>query len=488
MRISRRRFLRTGAGAAAALMLPGTLDLLFASIAHGAERETAGYGPLVPDPQGLLDLPAGFTYVALSTAISGAVDDARFSQKLTDGEPVPCLHDGMGAFEGPDGVTILVRNHELRPGDFPRVDEARARPYDPLGAGGTTTLWVDRERRLLRAFPSLSGTFRNCAGGVTPWGSWLTCEECTYMPGPRDATSQDQRSDVEKPHGYAFEVDARAEGLVEPVPLRAMGRFYREAVAVDPKTGFVYQSEDRDDGLLYRFRPRVIVDREKKPKQLGLGDLAKGGVLEALRIIERPSARTQNRVSRDFETGSRFGVDWVTIPDVDPPMDMERDPTDPSPDPLRRRPRTAPGSVRGQGFQLGAAQFARVEGMIVHKGSLYFCATDGGKELAGQVWRLHLGRQELTLMTEPDDRALIDGPDNLTVAPNGDLVVCEDGQGENFVVGITPAGRFYRIARNALNESELAGACFSPDRRTLFVNVQDPGITFAIRGPWSRRK
>jgi secreted PhoX family phosphatase len=116
-------------------------------------------------------------------------------------------------------------------------------------------LWVDSERRVVRSFPSLSGTFRNCAGGATPWGSWLSAEECTYMPGPPDPMVHDKRPDVSRRHGYIYEVDSRAEGLVDPVPIVAMGRFYHEAVAVDPSTGFVYLTEDRDDGLLYRYRP-----------------------------------------------------------------------------------------------------------------------------------------------------------------------------------------------------------------------------------------
>ena len=104
------------------------------------------------------------------------------------------------------------------------------------------------------------------------------------------------------------------------------------------------------------------------------------------------------------------------------------------------------------------------------------------------MWRLELATGRLSLVLEPDDRALLDGPDNITPAPNGDLIVCEDGQDDNFVIGITPQGRLYRLARNAHGPSEFAGACFAPDGRTLFVNTQDPGITFAIWGPWGTRR
>jgi hypothetical protein len=461
--------------------------VVLARIAEGARLETRGYGPLLRDRAGLLDLPAGFSYRALSTAVLGSTADPRFSQRLSNGEPVPALHDGMGAFRGTNDMTILVRNHEIWPGQGPAVDVARVRPYDRLGTGGTITLWVDSERRLVRSFPSLSGTFRNCAGGVTPWGSWLSCEECTFMPGPLDPHSHDQTPAVSERHGYVFEVDARAERLVEPTPIKAMGRFYHEAAVVDPATGFVYLSEDRGDGLLYRYRPEVVTRGLKRPAQLSVGDLAKGGALEALRIAAIPSALTQNWRSREFVPGRKWGVDWIAIPDIDPEIDMERGPDDREPDPLKRGGRTAPTSTRAQGFRLGAAQFARTEGMLYSKGTVYFCCTDGGEKGAGQVWRLELASQQLSLAVEPNDFALLDGPDNLTVAPNGDLLVCEDGGPDNFLVGITREGRLYRMARNACNGSELCGACFSHDRRTLFLNIQNPGITFAIEGPWGQR-
>jgi secreted PhoX family phosphatase len=287
-----------------------------------------------------------------------------------------------------------------------------------------------------------------------------------------------------------FEVDARAEGLVDPVPIKAMGRFYHEAVAVDPATGFVYLTEDRTDGLLYRYRPDVVTRKTKRPSELVVGDLARGGALEALRIRGKVPARTQNWSPgpSPFRVGRSFRVDWVPIANRDPDVDMDRDQDDSEDDPLRRRGKTAPGSTRGQGMALGAAEFARNEGITQHVGQIYFCATNGGSARAGQVWRLDPRRDVLTLVLEPNSRGLIDGPDNLVAAPNGDLLACEDGREDNFVVGITPRGQLYRFARNAHNRSEFAGACFSPDGRTMFVNVQEPGITFAIWGPWESRR
>ena len=490
-RFGRRRFLKAAAAASAAALVPGTLDALLAGVAHGATARAAGYGPLVQDPQGLLDLPAGFHYRALSAAIMAPKTDPRFADRLDGGDPVPARHDGMATFAGEGGVTILVRNHELDPGQEPVVDPGARRRYDRLGTGGTTTLWIDADRNLKRSFASLAGTIRNCAGGPTPWGSWLTCEECTYMPGPPDRAVHDRRPDVAERHGYVFEVDAHAERLVEPVPIKAMGRFYHEAVAVDPRTGFVYLTEDRVDGLLYRYRPDVVTSGAKRPAELAVGDLAKGGKLEALRIVTRPAAITRNWAEGQpiFPRGKHFDVEWLAIADTDPEVDMERDSEETSiDDPLQRPPRTAPGSMRAQGFRLGAAQFARAEGCCWHGRSLYLCCTNGGREKAGQVWRLDPDDRRLTLLAEPDDRALLDGPDNVCVAANGDLVVCEDGRGDQFVVGLTGHGRFYPIARNAHNQSEFAGACWSPDHRTLFFNIQDPGVTFAVWGPWDERR
>jgi secreted PhoX family phosphatase len=274
------------------------------------------------------------------------------------------------------------------------------------------------------------------------------------------------------------------------VPIVAMGRFRHEAVIVDARTGNVYLTEDREDGLIYRYRPDIPALGGKHPRQMAVGDLARGGTLEALGVQGSPGARTQNWGERApaFQVGVPHQVHWIPLRDVDPDMDMERDPSDPAADALKKRPRTAATSLRSRGYAAGAAQFARNEG-VTHRGrEIYFCATNGGQARLGQVWKLDLDRDDLTLLVEPNDGALLDGPDNITVAPHGDLVICEDGMGENFLNGVTRNGRFYRLARNAFNQREFAGACFSHDGRTLFVNIQEPGLTFAIWGPWKNRR
>ena len=489
------------AAAVAALLVPGRgaapaadpahFDSLLANWSDAAGGRVLGYGPLIRDPAALLDLPAGFRYTLLSTAVldRDRPEEERFAGQLDDGSPTPPEFDGMAAFAGPDSFTILVRNHEMTLSDRPVVDPARRRTYDSLGTGGTTTLWVTPGLRVVKQFASLSGTLINCAGGRTPWGTWISAEECAYVPGPLDPRNADLSPEVSRRHGYLFEVDARATALVDPVPLKAMGRFRHEALAVDPGTGIAYLTEDRPDGIFYRFIPRVVSAGGKRPSALRAGDYARGGTLEALRIVGRPRTLTHNWGERAVAVQQRLRVEWVRIPRADPDGDDTWDPADARPDSSHRKRLAAPGSTRSQGWELGCAQFARAEGITWHRGALYFCCTSGGPAVVGQVWKLDPARGELTLLLESADRNRLEGPDNLCPAPNGDLVICEDSREENYLTGVTSDGRTYHLARNAHTmRREFCGACFSPDGRTLFVNVQQPSMTFAIRGPWEKRK
>ena len=434
--------------------------------AQDGSTDSARSLELMSDEKRILDLPAGFSYHLFSKA----------GEEMDDGLLVPGAHDGMGAFAGRDGRTILVRNHEMDAGAtsdspfgsrralLPKVDLRKL--YDAgsgrrPGLGGTTTLVYDTKARKLELhYLSLAGTYRNCAGGVTPWNSWVSCEEDTSKPNEGGQNSNDP---MEKEHGYNFEVPATEEiGLVDPIPLKAMGRFRHEAIAVDPRSGIVYQTEDRSEGLLYRFIP-------EHP-----GKLSGAGRLEALRIKDQQRADTRNFTESKFKPGIKLAVEWVEVRDVESPDD----------------------DLRYQGyFESGAARFARGEGIWYGRDAIHFACTNGGPAKKGQIWRYFPSAKEgasgeknepghLELFIEPNDGNLVENCDNVTMSPWGDLIICEDGRNPQYLVGVTPEGRTYRFGRN--NISEFAGACFSPDGTTMFVNILSPGMTLAITGPWEK--
>ncbi|MGK7873842.1 MAG: alkaline phosphatase PhoX [Xenococcaceae cyanobacterium] len=437
MALSRRSFFTLVGASAAGAILASPLKKFYARADKGESLLVQGFGPLVPDPNGILDLPKGFQYLAFS----------RTGDTMSDGNPVPNNHDGMAAFPGPKGTTILVRNHELRPNGTPAVIAPDSKKYDQLCKGGTTTLIVEGDRKLIEDFVSLAGTNVNCAGGSTPWGSWISCEESTVTPSNPGADNiLGYSENVSVKHGYNFEVPAGG-GLVNPVPLVAMGRFRHEAVAVDPKTGYIYQTEDRVDGCIYRFRPNQY------------GNL-KEGILEALAIKDMPKADT----ATNFPVGEPKAVEWIKIEDVDPEKD----------------------TLRYEAQEKGAAIFERGEGTCFGNGEVYWTCTNGGNAGLGQIFRYDTVGDTVELFVESPGPGVLDYPDNLTLAPFGDLILCEDGFGEQFLVGVNPDGECYQFARNALNNSEFAGICFSPDGQTMFVNIYQPGITFAIWGPWNK--
>lgn len=418
--------------------------------ARGAVR---GYGPLGLDPAGLLDLPKGFSYRVISA----------FGDRMDDGLVVPDRADGMGCISLDGRRVALVRNHELQArhldtGPVRGASQGLA-AYDHNAAGvalpgGTTTIVYDlASGRVEQQHLSLLGTIRNCAGGVTPWGSWLTCEEDVTRAG----------SGVGRDHGWVFEVPASARRLAEPIPLTAMGRFNHEAAAVDPRTGIVYLTEDRDDSLLYRFLPEAK------------GALARGGRLQALALVEAGITDSRNWNGTDFAQGAWKAVRWVDLDGVESPDD----------------------DLRMRGAAKGALRFARGEGIHYGEGEFYFCCTSGGAAKLGQVMRYRPSRYEgqpqergepgmLQNFVESADTSQLNFGDNLTVAPNGHLIICEDQYTDtvdNHLRGVTPDGRLYAFARLRA-QTELAGACFSPDGSTLFVNVYSPGKTLAITGPW----
>lgn len=426
MKLSRRNFFNLTAASAGSIVLASSLEKFYQRIARGESIESRGFGQLQRDPQNIIDLPPGFKYSWFSAT----------GEVMSDGTRVPPGHDGMATFKGNNGETILIRNHELSPENKLGVVANNSNKYDVVSKGGTTTIIIDKNRRLKQHFVSLAGTNRNCAGGKTMRGSWISCEEDVSTP---------DTAKVSKKHGYNFEVEIDKPSY-SAIPLVAMGRFKHEAISQDPETGYIYQTEDQVDSCFYRFRPT------------NPNNLAQGGILEALTIPEIPKVNT----SINFPQGKPQSVAWVEIEQVDPNED----------------------TVRYEAQSKGAAIFRRGEGTCWGNGDVYWTCTSGGKAGVGQVFRYTPASNTIELYLESPGQQVLDYPDNLTFTPYGHLLVCEDGQDEQFLVGITPQGRCYPLARNAYNNSEFAGVCFSPDGQTLFVNIQNPGVTLAIWGPW----
>ncbi|MBM3794356.1 MAG: DUF839 domain-containing protein [Acidobacteria bacterium] len=449
-----------------------------------------GYGEVKPAGE-LLALPPGFQYSVISYE----------GETMADGFPVPSAMDGMAAFKLSNGNVLLIRNHEIaeagnrlrpRPAASNSTSDGitahlldtdygpRRFAYDPFSGGGTTSIeWDPRTRRKVREHWSLVGTLRNCAGGPTPWGSWITCEE-TLEGSTANGYARE--------HGYCFEVPSTTSpgAPAEAIPLRRMGRFAHEAVAVDPATSIIYETEDQGDvSGFYRYVPAT------KPARAG--DLANdNGRLEMLKV----DAANGYVTCIDQQVGAVLPVSWVAVPNPDP-----------TPQSAAVNGATASVCFQ-QGLNNGGAIFRRGEGCWYSQGKIYFTCTNGGEVGLGQIWMHDPVASTITMVFETPDPHVLDFPDNIAVSPRGGLAVCEDGSGGQRVLGVTPSGEIFEFARNIFNTSETAGVCYSPDGQTMFLNIygrstvrtstrygtvrqipigseaQDKALTVAIWGPW----
>lgn len=414
--------------------------LPLAALARRAQAD--GFGPLVPDPDGLFDLPEGFHYQVVQ----------RRGEAMSDGYLAPGKMDGMACFAGEDGAYVVLRNQELSAGhgDEERgvrgTDPLPPCTHDPAEPGGVVRLVLERETLAIRdSRIVLHGTFMNCAGGTSPWG-WLSCEEIDDR----------YEADARLGHGFVFLVKPTDDGRSRPRPIRRYGRFRHEAAVVVERSLTCYLTEDRSDGCLYRFVP----ESARRPFR---------GVLQALAVKDGERFDTSIGLSQ----GQVLDVHWV---DVEDPLAQAE-------------------TTRAQAQRAGAATFARGEGIAAHGDDVYVCATTGGPNGLGQIFRYRDapggapfdpsvgGTLEVVLQNEDETR--LAQPDNITVAPWGDVVLCEDAyNGNQHLRVLTQEGEVFDLGRNALSSLELAGACFSPDGRVLFVNLQHDGIMLAIRGPF----
>jgi secreted PhoX family phosphatase len=464
-RVTRRSLLSRSAASGVGIALLGNVEGLFGASASAdpgtgrGEPGPAGYGPLVPDSAGILSLPAGFTYTIV--AQSGVT-------KLESGHPTPDDPDGMAAFvrRGGDG-SVLVNNHEIGGSEPNGVPSIPGFTYDPKARGGTTTIEVDKDGKRVSEYVSLAGTHNNCAGGRTPWETWLTCEETESSPSGSSVR-----------HGYVFEVDPYDQDANrDPKPIKALGRYAHEACAVDPHTGAIYLTEDASNpsGLFFRWTP------PDSALPLGTGslrDLADdAGSLEAMKAFTMDGTHVPD-LSVAKEPGTTYRVEWVNVPDRD----------------------AAPTSVRRQ-FRAGEITRSRkFEGMSWGDGGAYVQTSfarfsDGSADQHdGQVWFYDPLDSTIELKLwfayTPDDQDNDpDGPDNITVSPYGGVIIAEDGDGKNHLVGSSDSGEAFFFARNELEgDSEFTGPTFSNDKKTLYACVQSPGHAFAIQGPFHKQR
>lgn len=465
-RTGRRRFIKQGLVAAGGLGLG-----LTAWSRLGRHGEAPGFhpalGPLKPVNDlttglPLLMLPRGYRYRSMAWA----------GEALSDGYVSPGACDGMGVVADSNGLVTLIRNHELRGSSGPIGDPKKA--WDVNG-GGTSTLRFDTQsERLTDARISLGGTLNNCAGGVTPWGTWLSCEEAPYTPefaGMGGDLKQKlwKLGKTQKTHGHVFEV--HPDGESDPKPILAMGQFYHEAAAIDPQSGIVYMTEDTaPDAGLYRYIPKIP------------GQLHAGGALQMLKVDGHP------RLTGALTLNQPMAFGWVDI------EDPERGHT----------PGTHDGAgVVNQGLRAGGTAFVALEGCIHHEGSIYFTSKAGGGAEAGQVFRMDIARETIELIFEASERGSFSGPDNIVISPQGSLIICEDRLGMStqgqYLAGLDETGSLFAFCQinpdlratyrghnlqKTASKSEWAGACFSADGQWMFVNIYNPGVTLAITGPW----
>lgn len=496
MAVSRRQILTGGAAAGVGLSVAGVLPSLAAPAAassgsHGP-RPAGGrpFPPLEDDPDGILALPAGFQYRIVTRE---GQTDLLFGQGKT-----PAFHDGTGVVDAGRNRLTIVQNHEMTPhmSEF-GVPHVAGTVYDPGAAvaGGCTVITTDGWGRPTAEWVGISGTVRNCAGGVTPWGTWLTCEE-TFINAGATWSAAGQTGTYEKSHGYAFEVTDAGSGHQVPRPIKAFGRYEHEALAVEPNLRHVYLSEDASgpNGLFYRWSAPHGV-RLNRGLATTLGDTA--GKLEAMQIrLDDGSILPDVAYLTSAQLGRPFKVTWAEVAD----RDAVSTPT---------RKQFADGTVtRGKKFE---GVWSNGSGIYIVN-SFAFGANDLPADATkhdGMVWYYDFGDETITLVTYfPHNPAAetegafpkyadltFDGPDNVTVTPWGTLILAEDGVKASHVLSSVPGGPTYAIARNQLSigtsngaptYSEFTGPTFSPDGRILFVNIQVPGITLAITGPWEK--
>ncbi len=374
--------------------------------AHAAGASLLELGPLgAPDDLGIR-LPAGFSSRKIAQAFY-RVPNTRRGWHI--------FPDGGACFETADAGWIYVSNSEF-----------------PV-AGGVQAVRFNGAGDIQDAYNILSGTSLNCAGGATPWNTWLSCEE----------------------HDLGFVWECDPYGVKKAVKHPCMGMFRHEAVAVDPIRQRLYLTEDTGDGCFYRFTPDNYPDLST-------------GILEVA-VIDGVTTAS------DIDPAAVLSVRWVVVPAPFPSVESGPQGTLLNSIPTR--------------YQVdNATHFDGGEGLWYHDQTIFF-TTKGDN----RVWELDLASDRLSILYDFATSAnpILSGVDNITVAPSGDIIVAEDG-GDMQLVAVNEFGDVAAILQvTDQDHSELTGPALNPAGNRLYFSSQrgpekrfprNLGITYEILG------